>query len=160
MEQQETMSFLQFAKKFGGEDACRAHLFGIRWPEGFICPKCGGRHYYEITTRNKYECASCHYQASVTAGTVMDKTHIPLAKWFWAIELAGMDKRGHSALSISKELEIGCPAAWHMLQRIRTAMMEKDWSCKLFGVVEMDECFVGAAAGAEKGAGEPTRPRC
>jgi hypothetical protein len=84
----------------------------------------------------------------------MDKTHIPLTKWFWAIELVSMDKRGHSALSISRELEIGYPAAWCMLQRIRTAMMEKDWNYKLFGVVEMDGCFVGAAGeGGKRGRG-------
>jgi len=84
----------------------------------------------------------------------MDKTHIPLVKWFWAIFLVGTDKRGHSALSLSRELEISYKSAWYLLQRIRTAMTEVEQSTMLSGFVELDDSFFGAADnGGKRGRG-------
>jgi len=74
MAKQEALSFMEFKSKFNSEDACREHLFKMRWPDGFRCPKCGNDTYYVISTRNCYECTSCHYQASVTVGTVINGT--------------------------------------------------------------------------------------
>ena len=82
MAKQEIISFMQFKTMFNNEDACREHLYRLRWPNGYCCPKCGSTSHYEITTRNLFECTVCHYQASLTAGTVMEKTHMPLEKWF------------------------------------------------------------------------------
>ncbi len=76
MAKQKAISFMQFKNLFNGEDDCRKHLFKMRWPEGFQCPRCGHQRYYLISTRNRYECTACHDQASVTVGTVMEKTHI------------------------------------------------------------------------------------
>lgn len=144
MAKQEALSFMEFKSRFNSEDACRQHLFKMRWPDGFRCPKCGNETYYVISTRNRYECTSCHYQASVTVGTVMEKTHIKLEKWFWAIYFVGRDKRGCSAMMLSKELEISYKAAWFMLHRIRKAMMDRDSKYLLAGVVELDDAYFGA----------------
>ena len=67
--------FLQFTEAFPTEEACRSYLFSRRWPNGFACPRCGGREYYHISTRDLYE---CRYQASLTAGTIIKKTQTPL----------------------------------------------------------------------------------
>ena len=84
----------------------------------------------------------------------MDKTHLPLEKWFWAIYLMSVDKRGHSALQLSKEIQVSYKTAWHMTHRIRTAMMEKDWDYKLCGFVETDESYFGAPThGGKRGRG-------
>ena len=64
------IGFEDIQKRFDTEDACREYLIEQRWPDGFICPMCGCREYYQITTRHKYACKSCRHQASVTAGTV------------------------------------------------------------------------------------------
>jgi transposase-like protein len=154
MAYQEPISFFEFKNKFGTEEECREHLFKIRWPDGFVCPKCGHTKCYSLKTRHIRECTQCHYQASAASGTVMGKTHLPLEKWFWAIYLMCSDKRGHSALQLSKEIEISYKSAWFMLHRIRTAMMKKDWDYKLSGSVETDGAFFGAPAhGGKRGRG-------
>ena len=154
MAKQKSLTFMEFKKKFNGEEACRTHLFEMRWPDGFRCPKCKNQSYYFITTRNLFECTSCHYQASVTVGTVMEKTHIKLEKWFWAIYFVGNDKRGCSAVMLSKELEISYKASWFMLHRIRKAMKDRDSDYMLAGVVELDDAYFGAPrTGGKRGRG-------
>lgn len=154
MAKQEEISFFEFKEKYSNEDKCREHLFHLRWPDGFICPKCGNKAYYPIKNRNKYQCTACKHQTSVTAGTVMDKSHIKLEKWFWAVYLVSTDKRGYSATALQKQLGIGYKAAWYLLQRIRTAMMERDWDYMLSGIVELDDAFFGAAdEGGKRGRG-------
>src|SRR5665647_3076269 len=76
--QQKTLSLLQFQKKFGTEKACQKQLFRLRWPEGFKCPRCGQMEAYFHSKRHLYQCKSCGYQASLTAGTVFHKTRTPL----------------------------------------------------------------------------------
>ena len=154
MAKQEALSFMEFKNKFNSEDACREHLFKMRWPDGFKCSKCGNETYYFISTRNHYECTTCHYQASVTVGTVMEKTHIKLEKWFWAIYFVGRDKRGCSAMMLSKELEISYKGAWFMLHRIRKAMKDRDSQYILTGVVELDDAYFGSPdEGGKRGRG-------
>ncbi len=72
-------------KRYGTEEACTQALTRQGWPEGFRCPRCGHDHGYVISTRHSSECAKCHYQASLTAGTLFHSTNLPLTKWFWAI---------------------------------------------------------------------------
>ncbi len=111
MAQQEAMNLLKFREKFPNEDACRKHLFQIRWPEGFQCPQCGHDQFYYIGTRKLYECRDCRHQTSVTAGTIMHKTHIKLDVWFLAIYLTAHDKRGVSAKKLEQDLGISYPTA-------------------------------------------------
>ena len=101
------LSLLQFKKKFPSEGACRKALAKMRWPQGFVCPKCTHTRAYERRQRRLLECAGCGYQASLTAGTIFHNTRTPLLKWFWAIYLASQDKGGVSAMRLSKQLELG-----------------------------------------------------
>ncbi len=73
----------------------------------------------------------------------MHKTRTPLMVWFWTIFMVACDKRGHSALSISKELKISYWIAWTLLQKIRRAMAEQDRRYKLKGIVELDDAYWG-----------------
>ncbi len=93
MAQQKDMSLFEFQQRFNSEDACQEHLFNMRWSEGFKCPRCGCNEYYHFSTRRLYQCQSCSYQASLTAGTIFHKTRTALHKWFWAIFLVANDKR-------------------------------------------------------------------
>lgn len=154
MAKQEAISFMQFKKKFDSEATCRDHLYKMRWPNGFCCPKCGSLTHYAISTRNLLECADCHYQASVTVGTVMEKTHLTLEKWFWGIYFVGIDKRGCSATLLAKELEISYKSTWFMLHRIRNAMKDRDSQYVLDGLVELDDAYFGSTKeGSKRGRG-------
>lgn len=154
MAKQETISFMQFKNYFNDEDTCREHLYRLRWPNGYCCPKCGSISHYEITTRNLFECTDCHYQASLTAGTVMEKTHMPLEKWFWGIYFFSTDKRGCSASQLSKELSITYKSAWYMLHRIRKAMKDRDSQYLLKGLIQLDDSFFGSSTqGGKRGRG-------
>jgi len=139
---QET-NLLEFQKKYQSEQDCEKRLFEIRWPQGFVCPSCGHHEYYFVSKRKLYQCRNCRHQASLTAGTVMHSTRTPLLIWFWAIYMLSTDKRGLSALSFSKKLGISYWRAWTMLQKIRSAMRDRDSKYKLAGIVEMDDAFFG-----------------
>jgi transposase-like protein/predicted RNA-binding Zn-ribbon protein involved in translation (DUF1610 family) len=160
MAQREAMNIMEFMKRFGTEEACREYLYNIRWSEGFVCPKCGTVDApYQIKCRNQYQCRHCTHQASVTAGTIMDKTRTALTKWFMAIYLMGQDKRGCSALKLKRELGIAYDTAWTMSHKIRKAMGERDSNYLLSGIVEMDDSFFGGAhVGSKRGRGTDKTP--
>lgn len=154
MAKQQELSWLEFQKKFSTAEACRRHLFRIRWPNGFRCPICCNERAYKITTRHLFECTECGYQVSVTAGTVMHKTRTSLIIWFWAIYLIANDKRGFSAMQLSQQFGISYPTAWLMMHKIRKAMQQRDTMYTLAGIVEMDDTFIGAPTeGGKRGRG-------
>ncbi len=140
------ITFKEFRECYNSEEACRAELFRLRFPKGFVCPKCGCEEYYPIRSRNTCQCRSCRRQTSVTAGTVMHRTHLPLTLWFWAIYLCAADKRGISAVQLSRTLGICYDSARHLMSRIRTAMGQRDEKYLLCGIVELDDGYVGGPA--------------
>lgn len=156
----EKMSLVDFQKKFKTEKACHKRLFEMRWPDGFVCPRCGHSRCYELPKRGLYQCKCCKYQCSVTAGTVMHRTRTPLLKWFWAIFLFGNDKRGISALQLSKKLEVSYWVAWTMLHKIRKAMKDRDAGYKLAGLIEVDDSYIGGSShgGDKRGRGTKKMP--
>lgn len=91
------LGIIDFQRKFNTEDKCREFLFELRFPQGFVYPKCGCTEFYHIKKRHTYQCKCCRHQTSVTSGTVMDKTHLKLTYWLWAMFLFANDKRGCSA---------------------------------------------------------------
>ena len=94
------------------------------------------------------------YQRSVTAGTIFHKTRTPLTSWFWAIYRMSQDKKGISALQLSKEIGVSYPTAWLMQHKIRKAMADRDQGYQLQGLIEVDEAYVG---GAEQGKAQKGR---
>lgn len=150
MAQQPSMSLLAFQKRFNSEEACREHLFKHKWSSGYVCEKCGCTEYYFVPTRHIYECKKCSYQATVTSNTVMHRTHTPLVKWFWAIYMAARDKRGISAIGLSKQIDVSYPTAWLVLHKIRKAMEQRDSNYKLANIVELDDAFFGGPGSSGK----------
>ncbi len=155
MAQQESTSMVDFMKRFDSEEKCREYLFQKRWPEGFVCPKCGVQDKpFPIKARHKFQCRHCNHQTSVTAGTIMDRSRTPLTKWFLAIYLMSQDKRGCSAMKLKQELDIAYDTAWTMSHKIRHAMGERDSLYLLSGTVEVDDAFFGGAhEGSKRGRG-------
>src|ERR1700690_2031036 len=124
---QKPLSLMQFQKKFGTEKACQKQLFRMRWPEGFKCPRCGHTVAYFHSIRHLYQCKSCGYQASLTAGTVFHKTRTPLTKWFWLIWLMGRQKSGISMLSLQRMLEIkSYKTVWTMGHKVKGGFQKDD----------------------------------
>ncbi len=154
------MGLMEFQRRFRTEAACRKHLFKLRWPDGFRCPRCGHDECFDLPHRKLHQCKSCGHQTSVTAGTVMHRTRTPLRKWFWAIFLAAGDKRGLSALQLSKKLGVSYYVAWTMLHKVRQAMADRNQRYQLRGVIEIDESFYGGKkeGGDKRGRGTSKAP--
>lgn len=130
--------------RFPDEATCLEFLRKLRWPKGFVCPRCGERGSVTIQTRRLEQCRSCRYQASLTAGTVFHRTRKPLRLWFVAIFFVGRHKTGISALQLQKDLGLGSyKTAWTWLHKLRSALHERP-QFRLTGLVEADETYVGA----------------
>ena len=154
MAKQDPISFMEFKRRFSSEEACRDYLYHMRWPDGFVCPKCGHTSCYVVTTRNLYQCTACNYQASVLVGTVMERSHLPLVIWCWGIYFIGIDKRGCSSMQLSRELEIAYSSAWYLTHRIRKAMADRDSNYQLAGLIELDDAYFGGpGTGGKRGRG-------
>lgn len=145
------MSLLEFQDQFDSDGKCLEYLFKVRWPEGFQCPRCGHPKYYGLNSRGLYKCKSCHYQVSVTAGTIFHRTKVSLRKWFWLIYRMATSKTGVSIAEMGRELAIeDYKTIWVMAHKIRQAMGQRDARYRLAGLVELDESFFGPASSERK----------
>jgi transposase-like protein len=141
----------QFQSNFATEEACERYLAACRWPEGFVCPRCGGRRAYDLVNQRRWQCAGCRHQVSLTAGTVLHRTKIQLTHWFWAAYLMTTDKRGISALLVQRQLGLSCyETAWMLLHKLRRAMVNVARE-PLYGEVEVDETWVGGEQAGLRG---------
>lgn len=153
MKKQQRLSIIEFAKKFSTDKKCREYLFQKKWKNGFVCPKCGSIHYCELSN-GLYQCNDCHHQTSVTAGTILHRTHVPLTKWFLAFYFVTQDKRGISAVQLSRTLDVTYKTAWYIIKRIRCAMKQRDINYLLLGTIEFDDTYIGdPTVGKKRGRG-------
>jgi transposase-like protein len=134
---------MELERRFSKEQACREYLFALRWPEGFACPRCGGGRAWPME-RGLWLCRACRHQASVTAGTVFQRSHLPLTTWFRAMWHVTSQKNGISALGLQRVLGLGSyKTAWTMLHKLRRAMVRPGRD-RLNGIVEVDETYWGS----------------
>jgi transposase-like protein len=138
---------LELESRFSTEEACRAYLFQLRWPDGFDCPRCRGRKAWPASDL-LWECAGCHRQISVAAGTIFQDSRLPLTLWFRAVWWVTSQKSGVSAMGLQHVLGLkSYKTAWTMLHKLRHAMVRPGRD-RLQGRIEVDEAFVG---GEEEG---------
>lgn len=140
-------NLLEFQRRFSTEEACRDFIRDVRWPKGFICPACSHKEAHVRKDTGGFQCRACGKITSVTAGTVMHRTHLPLTAWMWAAWLLVTSKGGISGLELSRQFGIRQESAFTLLHRLRHAMVAPERS-RLRGVVEVDETYVG---GFERG---------
>ena len=141
---------VEFEERFATEEACRAYVAQLRWPDGFVCPRCQAGS-ARTATRNRLICRSCRYQASVTAGTIFEGTRKPVAVWFRAMWYVTAQKNGASALGLQRVLGLGqYQTAWTWLHKLRRAMVRPGRE-RLSGTVEADEVYVGGKAKGLRG---------
>jgi len=141
---------------FHDEDKARRHLELIRWPHGPYCPHCGNADPDTITKLEGkshrpglYQCNACDGHFTVTVGSVMERSHIPLTKWVLGFHLMAASKKGISAHQLHRMLDLTYKSAWFMAHRIREAMSIEPKRGPIGGqnkVVEADETFVGGKA--------------
>lgn len=110
-------AYREFVDRFPDEKACATYLEQLRWPTGFRCPACGTAATPWHQSRGWLVCTACRHQASVTAGTIFDKTRTPLTTWFEAAWHVTTAKSGLSAKTLEQTLGTTYRVAWAMLQR-------------------------------------------
>lgn len=141
----------EFQERFPSEDACWLALRTTRWPDGFVCPRCGHRASSFLQERRLEQCSRCRYQCSVTAGTVLHRTKVPLRTWFWAIFFVARHKQGISALQLQKDTGLGSyETAWMLLHKLRSGL-SASVDALLQGVVEADDTYVGGHEPGRRG---------
>jgi transposase-like protein len=140
---------------FHDDNAAREHLESILWPRGPFCPRCGvsadriTKLQGKSTRPGVYKCKDCRKPFSVTVGTVMERSHIPLSKWLLAAQLMASSKKSMSAHQLHRMLCISYEAAWFLFHRLREAANDIDGSGPLGGegkVIEADESSIGGKA--------------
>jgi transposase-like protein len=142
------MSNAFVALHFQSPEAAREWLEKLRWPEGPVCSHCGTvNHAYKTKKPGWYRCAEkeCRKDFTVTTGTVMERSHIPLNKWLMAFYLLNASKKGMSAHQLHRALNLDYKSAWFMCHRIREAMRAGGLG-PLGGdgkIVEADETYYG-----------------
>ena len=132
----------EFQSWFVSDADCLDYLEKIRWPQGFVCPRCGTLGGWAVAD-GRYKCAGCGSRTSTTPGTLFDRRRTPLTVWFTAYWLFASQTEGISALSLQRGLDIGSyQTAWAMLHRLRSVLVRPGRD-RLTGTVEVDETFFG-----------------
>jgi transposase-like protein len=136
-------TLMELEQRFSTDAACRQYLFALRWPGGFVCPRCGGGSAWAMR-RGLWLCGGCRRQVSVTAGTVLQDRKLPLTSWFRAMWYVTSQKNGVSALGLQRVLGLGSyKTAWALLHKLRRAMVRPGRD-RLAGRVEVDETYWGS----------------
>jgi transposase-like protein len=143
-----TISTFQLFERFPDKESARVYFESRLWPNGVVCPVCGKGQWdmggvSRITPRKGgyYRCNACKEDFTVRTGTIMERSHVPLHKWLYAMYLLVTARKGISSLQLAKEIGVTQKSAWFLLHRLREAC-GKDLR-KLRGIVEIDETYVG-----------------
>jgi transposase-like protein len=140
-------TMLELERRFSDDATCRSYLAALRWPEGFVCPRCSARKSLQIR-RDLWRCLECRREVSTTAGTVFQDSKLPLTLWFRAMWQITSQKNGVSALGLQRVLGLGSyKTAWSVLHKLRRAMIRPGRE-RLRGSIEVDEAYWG---GEEEG---------
>lgn len=132
----------ELERRFHDDEGCVRYLASLRWPSGWVCPRCLGEVAWTVR-RGRWRCGHCRYEMSVTAGTIFQDSHLPLTTWFRAMWHVTSQKNGISALGLQRVLGLGSyKTAWAMLHKLRRAMVRPGRE-RLHGMVEVDETYWG-----------------
>jgi transposase-like protein len=138
-------NLLEAVRYFSDLDVSTDFVAKLRWPNGPICPKCGGDEHSFLTTRRLWKCKACKKQFSVKVGTIFEDSALGLDKWLPAMWLIANSKNGISSHELGRALGTTQKSAWFMLHRIRLAMQTGSFD-KFSGEVEVDETYIGGKA--------------
>lgn len=152
MEEDYPRTLLDLEARFSTEAACIEYLEKLRWPNGFVCPRCAAQETWK-TRRGLFHCVKCGAQTSVTSGTILHGTRKPLPMWFRAMWHITNQKYGANALGLKRLLGLGSyHTAWQWLHKLRRAMVRPNRD-RLSATVQVDETYVGGAKPGKRGRG-------
>jgi transposase-like protein len=135
-------SLIEAIRYFNDQDVCVQFVAKLRWPDGPVCPTCGGTEHSYLTTRRVWKCKSCKRQFSVKVGSIFEDSAIPLDKWLAAMWMIANSKNGVSSHEMAQSLGITQKSAWFLLHRVRLAMQTGTFE-KLDGEIEVEAAFIG-----------------
>ena len=154
------LSMPDFLKDYGTEAQCEQVLEVMRWPSGFVCPRCSHAAHCALRdgVRKVFQCNACRHQASLIAGTVFQGTKLPLTIWFLAIYLISQAKTGLSALALKRQLGVSYPTAWLIHHKLMQVMAEREERYVLEGKVQIDDAYLGGErSGGKVGRGSENK---
>lgn len=157
---QQGMSIPEFLSIFGTEAQCAETVKESRWPGGFQCPRCSGADHYVVGhgARKLFQCHACRHQTSLTAGSLLEHTKLPLTTWFLSAYLISQAKTGLSALALKRQIGVSYPTAWLLHHKINRAMAQQDAIHRLSGAVQLDDAYLGGErAGGKVGRGSENK---
>lgn len=139
------LSMADFMRRFGTQEQCEAALTLARWPQGFACPECGSpsRSSFRRQGRLYWQCGGCQYQCSVTSGTILENTKLPLTVWFLAMHLLTQAKNNVAALELKRHLGVCYRTAWLIKHKLLEVMHQREQGRQLTGRIEMDDAYLG-----------------
>jgi transposase-like protein len=151
---QRGLSLPQFLSQYGTEEQCVQALLRARWPQGFVCPRCGHTDAspFQRGHQRLWQCQRCRTQTSLTAGTMLAQTKLPLRQWWLAIYLVSQAKNGIAALELGRHLGVCYRTAWRMKHKLMAAMAEREAARQLTGLVQIDDAYLGGERGRGSGA--------
>ena len=150
---QKGLSMSEFNRRHGTEDQCHAALVKMRWPDGFVCPKCAGRKHGYCWPKRLFQCTACRVQTSARAGTIFHKSRTPLTKWFLAMHLMTASKNDIAALELARQLDVKWDTAWLIKQKLMEVMLQRNSIYKLAGDVQVDDAYQGGEKPGKRGRG-------
>jgi ribosomal protein L37AE/L43A len=151
---QKGLSEPEFERLYGTEEQCRAAVVASRWPDGFVCPECGGTRHSVVKTRGLYQCSTCRTQTSPIAGTIFAATKLKLRVWFRALYHLTQTKQGISSIELGRRLGVTQTTAWKIKHKLGQVMLERDGAKRLRGRIEIDDSYIGGArTGGKRGRG-------
>jgi len=154
------LSMPEFYQRYGTEAQCRAALEAARWPDGFVCPACGGtaRTGFERGGLRYWQCGACAHQCSLISGTIFEASKLPLTRWFLAMQLLTQAKNNVSALELMRQLGVSYRTAWLVKHKIMEAMRRREAGRELDGRVERDDAYLGGErSGGKVGRGSENK---
>jgi ribosomal protein L37AE/L43A len=152
---QPSLSLLGFFQRYGTEEQCWEALRRARWPHGFVCPRCEhtGASTFVRGSQQLWQCQRCRAQISLTAGTPLAATKVPLRVWWLAIYLVSQAKNGIAALELSRQLGVCYRTAWRLKHKLMAAMADQEERRQLTGLIQIDDAYLGGERTG--GPGEP-----
>ena len=150
----------EFYQRYASEAQCQAALQAARWPNGFVCPSCGGAARTSFVRRGLpyWQCGACAHQCSLISSTIFESTKLPLSRWFLAMQLLTQSKNNVSALELMRQLGVSYHTAWLIKHKIMEAMRLREERRELDGRVEIDDAYLGGErTGGKTGRGSENK---
>ena len=146
----QSISISEFHVMFPDSESCQRHLAGIKWKDGFTCPKCGNGRYCSGQRQFTRKCTICDHQISPTSGTVFHNVKFDLLKAFQIVYFLSTTKNGMSSTELSRKVGLRQKTCWLFKRKVMTAMRTSG-KHPLTGEVEVDETVVGGQESGTKG---------